>query len=90
MNPAPRRKLWLARHGNRLDYADPDWRRKAARPWAPPLAPDGLFQARRLAQRMALEQIDAIYSSPFLRAAQTGVELAAALGLPLYIEPGLG
>ncbi|SNS87328.1 histidine phosphatase family protein [Rhodococcoides kyotonense] len=45
----------------------------------PALAPAGIADARRLATWLRHEQIDAIVSSPFVRARQTADELAAGM-----------
>jgi len=49
----------------------------------PELAPAGLQQARHLAEYLATEPIDAIYSSPLRRAHQTAIPLAALKGLAI-------
>ena len=54
------------------------------------LAPTGLEQARRAAERLAeLPRIDAIYASPLERARETAAPIAAARGLKVKIEKGL-
>ncbi len=47
----------------------------------PPLAELGHLQARQVGARLALERIDAIYSSPLRRAVETAEPLAQALSL---------
>ena len=47
----------------------------------PALAPDGLAQAQRVADRLADERIDAIYVTTLRRTAQTAAPLAQRLGL---------
>ena len=84
------RTIWLARHGNRQDLADPDWVWTAQYPHDPPLSPDGAAQARQLARRLEGEGIGRIFCSPFLRALQTAKYVADSLKLPLCIEDGLG
>lgn len=81
--------VWLARHGNRLDFVDPHWFRYADNPYDPPLAPDGVQQAKQLAERLQGEGIEALFASPFLRAVETAHHVAESLNLPIYIEPGL-
>ncbi|MGQ9865629.1 MAG: histidine phosphatase family protein [Pseudanabaenaceae cyanobacterium] len=83
-------QLWIARHANRQDFVDPRWFETADRPYDPPLAADGWEQARALAQRLAAAPIQRIYASPFLRTVQTAAAIAAVLGLPIRLEPGLG
>ncbi len=82
--------IWLARHANRQDFADPNWAATADRPHDPGLAPDGHEQAQRLARRMAALDVDRILSSPFLRAVETACPVAEATDEPVYLEPGLG
>lgn len=81
--------VWIARHGNRLDFVNPDWFTKAEMPYDPPLSEDGLIQARELGQRLKAESIDHIFSSPFLRTVQTANEVAEILDLPIKLEAGL-
>jgi len=54
-----------------------------------PLSPRGVWQAARLAQRMAGERIDAVLSSDLARAALTAQPLAGALGVPLQFDERL-
>lgn len=84
-----RRTIWLARHGNREDFVDPRWRETAPYPHDPDLSPDGIEQAKRLALRLAGQSIDAIYTSPFLRAMHTAHYSALALGVPIIVDSGL-
>lgn len=81
--------VWIARHGNRLDFVTPEWFNEAARPYDPPLSEDGFIQAQELGQRLKSEKIAHIFSSPFLRTIQTANEVAQALDLPLKLEAGL-
>jgi probable phosphoglycerate mutase len=55
----------------------------------PELAPDGVEQAERLADRLAVEDVDAIYVTTLRRTAQTAAPLAARLGLEPVVEPDL-
>jgi probable phosphoglycerate mutase len=55
----------------------------------PALAADGLEQAERVAERLADQQIDAIYVTPLQRTQQTAAPLAARLGLAPVVEPDL-
>lgn len=82
--------IWLARHANRQDFANPDWAKTADRPHDPGLAPDGVEQARKLARRVDALDVDRILSSPFLRAVETACPVAEAIDEPVYLEPGLG
>jgi broad specificity phosphatase PhoE len=88
--PSPMQRIWIARHANRQDFADPDWAATADRPHDPGLAPDGVEQARQLARRLQALDVDRIVSSPFLRAVETAAPAAETLDEPVYLEPGLG
>ena len=83
------RTLWISRHGNRVDFMDPTWRRSASRPEDPPLSPDGVEQARELGHRLAGEGIAHVFASPFLRAVQTASCVAEAVDAPIRIEHGV-
>ena len=81
--------VWIARHGNRLDFVNPDWFLTAERRYDPPLSDDGVIQAMQLGQRLKGENIAHIFASPFLRTVQTANQIAEALDLQIKIEPGL-
>lgn len=72
--------LLLIRHGlpEHVERVD-------GRPADPPLAELGRRQAERMAQWLARERIDRLYSSPLKRALETAEPLAALCGLA--IEP---
>lgn len=55
----------------------------------PDLAPEGREQASRLADRLAHEEIDAVYVTPLRRTAQTAAPLAERLGLTPAVVPDL-
>jgi probable phosphoglycerate mutase len=55
----------------------------------PPLAEKGHEQARKTAERLAREPIDAIYASTMVRAIQTAEPLAMTLAKPLVTHDGL-
>ncbi len=78
------REVWFCRHGNRIDFVDPNWKG-----FNPPLSPDGVEQARETAARLKRERIEHIFASPFLRTIQTGHLIAEALKLPLRVEFGV-
>ena len=82
----------MARHGARWDYLQRDagkgreYISNAARPFDPPLSPQGLKQASRLGSHlseklasMKLPPIVACYASPFLRCRQTACQAVEAL-----------
>ena len=75
-------QLILVRHGQPHHYED-------ARP-DPPLSELGHAQAAATAARLAQEPIERIVSSGMARADATAAPLAAHLGLPVEIEPGIG
>lgn len=81
--------IWIARHGNRLDFVNPEWFNTAQRRYDPPLSEDGVEQAKQLGQRLVGEGIRHIFASPFLRTVQTANEVANILDLPIQLESGL-
>lgn len=81
--------VWIARHGNRLDFVNPAWFNTAERPYDPPLSEDGFIQAWQLAQRLTGVGIKHIFASPFLRTVQTANAVAELLDLPIKLESGL-
>lgn len=81
--------IWIARHGNRLDFIHPEWFNTAKRRYDPPLSDDGIIQAKELGKRLKFERITHIFASPFLRTIQTANEVAEILDLPIKIEAGL-
>ncbi len=78
-------ELILVRHALpvRID-ATPD-----GAPADPELAERGVVQAARVTAALEHDRVDAIYSSPALRAMQTAAPLAAALGMEVVVEPGI-
>lgn len=81
--------VWIARHGNRLDFVNPEWFNTAERPYDPPLSEDGIVQAQQLGKRLAGVGIKQIFASPFLRTVQTASIVADILELPIKLESGL-
>lgn len=81
--------VWVARHGNRQDFVDPDWPKTAERPYDPGLSEDGHVQAKQLAERLENERIDCLFASPFLRTMQTANYVAEILDVPILVEPGI-
>jgi 2,3-bisphosphoglycerate-dependent phosphoglycerate mutase len=77
--------LILARHG------ETDWNRDGRFQGHadPPLNATGRAQARRLAEVLADEAIDAIYSSDLRRAHETAEIVAARHGLGVVVDPDL-
>ncbi|KAG8458327.1 hypothetical protein KFE25_005174 [Diacronema lutheri] len=89
--------IYLARHGDRYDYAHEDvWAARAeelgfdARD--PPLSALGHAQSRELAAKL-LEltggRAAAVLASPYLRVIQTAQPFAHLVGLPIELEEGL-
>jgi probable phosphoglycerate mutase len=54
-----------------------------------PLSDDGRRQARQLAEELADEPLDAVYSSDLARARETAEIVAERLGLPATLDPEL-
>ncbi len=77
-------RLYLVRHAQSLSNTG-----EADISTDPPLTAVGWEQARRLAQRLARQGIDLIYSSPQRRALQTAQAIAEATGLSVMVEDGL-
>ena len=77
--------LLLARHG------ETDWNRDGRFQGHadPPLNEHGRRQARALAELLASQPIEAIYSSDLLRAQETAQIVAMRLGLDVVIDPQL-
>lgn len=65
--------LFVMRHGERMDDADPTWVAKAARPWDPPLTEKGHLQAQEKGKKLRSEGllVTRILVSPFYRCVQT-------------------
>ena len=83
------RTIWIARHGNRFDFVDPEWFNTAPRRYDPPLSEDGLLQTYQIGKRLKSETINHIFASPFLRTIQTAHQIADILDLPIKLEAGL-
>ena len=81
--------VWIARHGNRIDFVNPEWFNTAKRPYDPHLSDDGILQAQKLANRLIGENITQIFASPFLRTVQTANEIAKVLDLTIKLDWGL-
>lgn len=89
VRPAGAAELLLVRHGESQPA-------RADRPFPlvggqgdPGLAPVGLVQAERVAERLAGEHVDAIYVTTLCRTEQTARPLAERLGLTPAVEPDL-
>ena len=78
--------VWIARHGNRIDFVHPEWFNTAKRRYDPHLSDDGILQAQQLANRLIGENITQIFTSPFLRTVQTANEVAKVLDLSIKLD----
>lgn len=58
-------------------------------PADPELSEAGRMQAQALAEWLADEQVDAVWSSPMRRALETATPVAARLSLPMTVHEGL-
>lgn len=83
-----KQEIWLVRHGNRIDFVDETWREEFGDD--PYLSDDGVLQAQQTGRRLRREGIQHLVASPFLRTLETADHIAAALKLPIYLEPGVG
>jgi broad specificity phosphatase PhoE len=79
------RSLTLVRHGQ----TESSKRKAYSGRLDVPLTDRGHEQARRAAAQLAGADIDAVYTSPLVRARDTAAAIAAATGAPLTIEPRL-
>lgn len=77
--------LCLVRHGQSTWNAE----RRIQGQLDPPLSALGLAQAARVAERLAKERWDVLYSSDLSRARQTAEAIAAATGLEIRLDPTL-
>ncbi|KAF9015204.1 histidine phosphatase superfamily [Cyathus striatus] len=86
-------KIYIARHGFRLNWVSTTWKSETGLPRDPPLAAFGEAQAQELAQHFLSlpeeERPTAIFSSPYYRCLQTAFPTAKILQLPLYVEHGI-
>ncbi|KAF9056210.1 phosphoglycerate mutase-like protein [Panaeolus papilionaceus] len=86
-------KIYIARHGFRLNWISSTWQSPTGLARDPPLTAYGETQAQELAQYFLScpdhERPTAIFSSPYYRCLQTSQPLAKALGLPIYVEHGI-
>jgi len=77
-------ELIIIRHGLPLRVE-----KKDNTPADPELSETGIQQAKKLGQWLKNEKIDAIYSSPMMRAKMTAQPLAEFKGIEINIDPGL-
>src|SRR5580765_6857553 len=77
--------LVLVRHAESTWNAEGRWQGHAD----PPLSDAGRAQAEALAEDLAGERFDAVYTSDLARAAQTAEIIARRFGLPAVSDPAL-
>lgn len=77
--------LFLIRHGQ----TDANLTRRFVGRTDIPLDPLGLVQAAQIAERMRAEPLDALYTSPMLRARQTAGAVKQTVGCDVRVVPGL-
>ncbi len=82
-------RVFLVRHGMRMDVEDSAWRLTARRPDDPPLSEIGRVQARETGAYLKGKGITAMYASPFLRAIQTAQGIYEVTGVRFRVEPAL-
>ncbi|TFK77056.1 phosphoglycerate mutase-like protein [Pluteus cervinus] len=86
-------KIYIARHGFRVNWVTSNWTSPTGLPKDPPLTVFGVEQAKELGDFFLSlpedERPTAIFSSPYYRCLQTAQPVAVALGLPLYVEHGI-
>jgi probable phosphoglycerate mutase len=82
-------EILLIRHGESEPYVEGHPFPLADGHGDPALSPEGQVQAERLAKRVTVAGVDAIYVSTLRRTAQTAAPLAERLGLTPQVEPDL-
>ncbi|RDB29681.1 hypothetical protein Hypma_015480 [Hypsizygus marmoreus] len=86
-------RIYIARHGFRLNWISTNWQSKTGLPRDPPLAAFGETQAQELGEYFLSlppeERPTAIFSSPYYRCLQTSKPTSTALGIPIYVEHGI-
>ncbi len=82
---APATQLVLVRHGVTAWNRE----RRFQGQTDTPLSDEGRLQARRTGRRLSGEPVAAVYSSDLMRARETAVEIARAVGLDVADEAGL-
>jgi probable phosphoglycerate mutase len=82
-------EILLIRHGESEPYVQGHPFPLADGHGDPALSPEGTAQAERLAERLAVDGVDAIYVSTLRRTSQTAAPLARRLGLTPCVEADL-
>lgn len=85
------RKIYIARHGERLDFVDPAWFSNSPTPHDPPLTSRGKQQATDLGKKLKTLNIKHVFTSPFQRCVNTASNAAAVISpdVKVHVEPGL-
>ena len=89
------RKVWIVRHGERIDEVDRTWTRRNLKiAHDPPLTSVGKVQAMKAANFLrSLEgkvKFERVHVSPLVRALQTAERISDAMDLPVRVNNGLG
>jgi len=86
--------IYVSRHGFRMNWTTQHWTPVTGTARDPPLAAFGETQAEELAAFFESlpedERPTALFCSPFYRCLQTANPVAKRLGIPFYIEHGVG
>ena len=89
VRPPDHTEILVVRHGQSAAMVDGQPFPMIEGQGDPPLTDLGHQQAERVAERLAREEIDAIYVTSMCRTHQTAAPLAARLGLTPVVEPEL-
>ena len=87
--PSGATELLIVRHGESMPARADQPFPLAGGHGDPPLAPEGEKEAERVGERLALEQVDAIYVTTLQRTHQTAEPLARRTGVPVRVEADL-
>lgn len=87
-------KIIIIRHGNRLDFLDPEWIQNLGEiAWTrdvtnSPLSECGIQQSMELANHLSVHfpNIRYVFSSPYLRTLQTAHPICTKVNIPIYLE----
>src|SRR6476620_4584791 len=79
-------RLYLVRHGENLANITKEFSYRAV---DYPLTPKGVLQAEQTAEYFVNRDVDAIYTSPLLRARQTAEILARRIVVPVHLREEL-
>lgn len=82
-------RLFVVRHGMRIDHENKQWGQTAERSFDPPLSETGMIEAHETGKYLAQFGIEAMYASPLLRTIQTATEITRTLDLDIRVESGL-